>query len=70
MPNLKKCGAHDSKYFGRLEQFEIDVEAKINESVSFENELRELVLRDPNKIKQRYNEAIKVFLEIKKEYGI
>ena len=70
MPKLHKCGAADSKYFSNPQQFEKDIEKNRVDSSLFELELRELLLKKPNKIKQRYHEAISVMMEIKEEFGL
>ena len=65
---VAKAGAVDSKYFGDMEQFEADIVKKLNESKEFKTDLRELIIKGPSKIEQRYNEAIEVLLEIKEKY--
>lgn len=70
--NLKvsKCGATDSKYFSNPKQFEKDIEEKRIEKSKFESELILLLLKNPNKIKQRYNETIEILLKFKKDNGL
>ena len=68
MSRLAKNGAVDSKYFGNIEQFEEDVQAKIDKTNEFKRKIRELILDDPNLIEQRCNNAVSVILEIKKEF--
>ena len=68
MSRLAKNGAVDSKYFGNIEQFEEDVQAKIDKTNEFKRKIKELILDDPNLIEQRCNNAVSVILEIKKEF--
>ncbi|MGL4801951.1 MAG: hypothetical protein ACRC18_06770 [Cetobacterium sp.] len=70
MGKVAKRGAVDSKYFGNMEQFDKDVQDKIDNSNRFKSKVRELILEDPNLIEQRYYELIETMLEIKKEYDI
>lgn len=70
MPEVRKCGAHDSKYFGDPNGLDRDVSEKVAKTEEFKSNVRKLVLEDPNKIEQRYNNIIEVLLEIKKEFGI
>lgn len=67
---VPRCGAMDSKYFGNPQQFEHDVLKHNYETGQFKSEIKALVLGNPAKIKDRYNDAISVMLEIKQEYGI
>ncbi len=67
---IAKCGSVDSKYFNDSGQFEQDIQDKIDKSDKFQNDIRELILADPNLIEQRYHEAIKVLLKLKEEYEI
>lgn len=67
---LPPCGSIDSKYFRHPEQFERDINAKKFESELFKAQVRELVVKDPNKIEQRYNEMIEVAIGIKGEFGL
>ena len=68
MSKIAKQGAVDSKYFGNKEQFEKDIEEKIQKTNDFKNKIKELILSDPNLIEQRCNNVVSVILEIKKEY--
>ena len=70
MPKLHKCGAMDSKYFSNTKQFEMDIEKNKDDSELFKLRLQKLMLQEPNKIEQRYFEAISVMVEIKKEFGL
>ena len=70
MGKVAKNGAVDSKYFGNPEQFEKDIQDKIDRSNKFKDDVRKLILEDPNLIEQRYYELIETMLEIKKEYDI
>lgn len=70
MGKVAKVGAVDSKYFSNLEQFDIDVQAKIDKTEQFKNQIKELILQDPNLIEQRINNTVKLLLDLKKEYGL
>lgn len=67
---VPRCGAMDSKYFSNSEQFERDMEIHKIETEQFRVNLRGLLLAEPEKIKDRYNQAIGTMLEIKQEYGL
>lgn len=67
---VPKCGAMDSKYFGKPQQFEIDMQKHAYETEQFKEELKALIASNPNKVKDRYNQAISVMLDIKQEYGL
>ena len=60
----------DSKYFGKPQQFEIDMQKHAYETEQFKEELKALIASNPNKVKDRYNQAISVMLDIKQEYGL
>jgi len=68
--HLPKCGAMDSKYFGNPQQFEKDIERHKIETKQFKANLRGLLLAEPAKMNDRYNQAIEVMKEIKKEFGL
>lgn len=65
-----KCGSVDSKYFGNTNKFEEDVIKKIEDTEAFKLKIKNLILDDPGKIKQRYNNVISVLKEIKEEFKI
>lgn len=67
---VSKRGSVDSKYFGKLNQFETDINKKIERTEKFKNDIRNLILQDPSLIEQRYNNVVSVLLEIKKEFNI
>lgn len=67
---VPKCGAMDSKYFGNPQQFEKDIEINKIEMEQFRINLIGLLLAEPSKLQDRYNQAISVMLEIKQEYGL
>lgn len=70
MPEVKKCGSHDSKYFSDPFGLDRDVNEKIKNTEEFKARLRELVLEDPNKIEQRYHNSIEVLLELKERFKL
>lgn len=67
---LAKCGSMDSKYFGNIERFDKDISEKRTEKERFKIRLRQLLLENPDVIKQRYYAGIEVFKEIKEEFMI
>ena len=67
---VAKNGAVDSKYFGNLNKFEKDVIEKIEATEDFKLKIRNLILDDPQKIEQRFHNAISVLKEIKEEFKI
>lgn len=67
---VPKCGAMDSKYFSTPGQFEKDVEKHAYETEQFKSDLKALIASNPNKVKDRYNQAISVMLDIKQEFGL
>ena len=67
---VPRCGAMDSKYFSNPQQFEKDVLKHAYETEHFKEELKALIASNPNKVKDRYNQAISVMLDIKQEYGL
>ena len=67
---VAKAGAVDSKYFGNLDKFEEDVARKIEATKKFKENIRGLILENPNLIEQRYFNTIEVLKELKEEFGI
>lgn len=67
---VPRCGAMDSKYFSNPKQFDKDMQIHSFEVEQFKNDIKALILDNPSKIKDRYNQAISVMLEIKQEYGL
>lgn len=67
---VAKAGAVDSKYFKNLDKFEEDVARKIETTNKFKENIRELILENPNLIEQRYFNTIEVLKELKEEFGI
>ena len=67
---VAKSGAVDSKYFNNFEQFDKDVQVKVNKTNEFRTKIRELILEDPNLIEQRINNTVNEVLKIKKEFNI
>ena len=67
---VPKCGAMDSKYFSNPQQFDRDVQRHAYETAQFKSDLKALIASNPNKVKDRYNQAISVMLDIKQEYGL
>ena len=67
---VAKSGAVDSKYFNNFEQFDKDVQTKIDKTNEFKSKIRALVLEDPNLIEQRINNAVSELLKIKREFNV
>lgn len=67
---ISKLGAVDSRYFGNTNKFEEDVIKKIEDTEAFKLKIKKLILDDPQKIEQRYNNVISVLKEIKEEFKI
>ncbi len=66
----KRIGNPDSKYTYNSNAFEIDVQAKNDEHRVFMQEVKEMVLREPQKMDLRYMDLIQVLKELKKEYRL
>lgn len=70
---LARCGSMDSKYFGKLDQFEKDIAEKQRQSNNFSAQLKDLITRDTDEfpsMEARYQDAIEVFWELKEKYGL
>ena len=67
---VAKSGAADSKYFNNFEQFDKDIQAKIDKTNEFKSKIRALILEDPNLIEQRINNADSELLKIKREFNV
>lgn len=67
---VAKGGAVDSKYFNNCEQFEKDIQAKIDKANEFRTKIRALVLEDPNLIEHRINLTVSELLKIKREFNV
>lgn len=67
---VAKGGAVDSKYFSNVDKFEDDINYKLDATKKFKDNIKQLILENPNLIEQRYFNAIEVLKEIKEEIGI
>lgn len=67
---VPRCGAMDSKYFSNPQQFEKDMLKHAYDTEQFKEELKALIASNPNKVKDRYNQAVGVMLDIKREFGL
>ena len=67
---VPRCGAMDSKYFSNPQQFDKDMQQHKYEAEQFKSEIKALIIDNPSKISDRYNQVISVMLEIKTEYGL
>lgn len=67
---VARNGAVDSKYFGNRDKFEEDINSKLEATKRFKDNIKRLILEDPNLIEQRYFNTIEVLKDIKEEFGI
>ena len=58
------------KYFNNIYKFEEDVTRKLEVTRKFKENIKRLILEDPNLIEQRYFNTIEVLKELKEEFGI
>ena len=67
---VAKTGAVDSKYFRNIDKFEEDIESKLEATSKFKDDIRKLILENPNLIEQRYFNTVEVLKELKEEFRI
>lgn len=67
---VAKCGSVDSKYFSNLDKFEEDINSKLEATMKFKDNIKQLILENSNLIEQRYYNTIEVLKELKEEFGI
>lgn len=67
---VAKCGSMDSKYFGKPEQFEKDIQEKEAYRQEVKESIKQIVLQDPSRMDQRFRLAIDVLKEIKEEFNL
>ena len=67
---VAKAGAVDSKYFSNKDKFEEDINIKLDATRKFKDNIKKLILENPNLIEQRYFNVVEVLKEIKEEIGI
>ena len=67
---VAKAGAVDSKYFGNRDKFEEDINSKLEATKRFKDNIKQLILENPNLIKQRYFNTVEVLRELKEEFRI
>ncbi|MCF0149496.1 MAG: hypothetical protein HUJ77_14020 [Clostridium sp.] len=67
---LAKNGAVDSKYFSNKDKFEEDINIKLEATRKFKEDIRQLILENPNLIEQRYFNTVEVIKELKEELEI
>lgn len=67
---VAKSGAVDSKYFSNVDKFEDDINYKLDATKKFKDNIKQLILENPNLIEQRYFNVVEVLKEIKEEIGI
>lgn len=67
---VAKAGAVDSKYFSNVDKFEDDINSKLEATRKFKDNIKQLILENPNLIELRYFNVIEVLREIKEEIGI
>lgn len=68
--SIKLSGAPDSKYFHKPNQFDIDINEKVEATEKFKETIRNMILEKPDKIEQRYTNVVEVMIEIKKEFNL
>ena len=67
---VAKAGAVDSKYFSNSDKFEEDINTKLEATRKFKDNIRQLILENPNLIEQRYFNTVEVLKDLKEELGI
>jgi hypothetical protein len=67
---VPKCGAMDSKYWNQPELFEKDIAHHNFEDRLLREEFRNLLLRQPDKLKNRYYAVIEELRSIKDEFRL
>lgn len=67
---VAKAGAVDSKYFNNTDKFEEDINSKLEATRIFKDNIRQLILENPNLMEQRYFNTVEVLRELKEEFGI
>ena len=67
---IEKCGAADSKYFGNPEQLDKDIQQHKNDSNSYKDRIKSLLLENPSKLKENYHVFIEVLTDAKKEFDL
>lgn len=67
---VAKCGSADSKYMGKPNALEEDINAKRSEREAFKSLVRHLVIREPAKMDLRYRDLIDVAVELKQEFKL
>ena len=63
-----KVGNGSGKYDYEPNKLDIDVQAILDKKEKFENDLRNLIFQEPFLVKERYNQAIEILIDIKKKY--
>ena len=63
-----KVGNGSGKYDYEPNKLDIDVQAILDKRKKFENDLRNLIFQEPFLVKERYNQAIEILIDIKKKY--
>ena len=61
-------GNGSGKYDYEPNKLDIDVQAILDKKEKFENDLRNLIFQEPFLVKERYNQAIEILIDIKKKY--
>ena len=49
-------------------KLDTDIQAILDKRKKFENDLRNLIFQEPFLVKERYNQAIEILIDIKKKY--
>lgn len=67
---LSKNGVVDSKYFRNINKFEEDINAKLEATRIFKDNIKRLIIENPSLIEQRYFNTVEVIKELKEELEI
>ena len=61
-------GNGSGKYDYEPNKLDTDIQAILDKRKKFENDLRNLIFQEPFLVKERYNQAIEILIDIKKKY--
>lgn len=67
---VAKCGSMDSKYFGKPDQFEKDIQQHEGYNKEVKESIRQIVLQDPGRMDQVFRLAVEALKEIKQEFNL
>ena len=61
-------GNGSGKYDYEPNKLDTDIQTILDKRKKFENDLRNLIFQEPFLVKERYNQAIEILIDIKKKY--